>query len=54
MVGIRFLDEVDTSPQTEEGAFEAHLKIIIWGVLYLERKTFIQNIGDRLENVHVD
>lgn len=31
-----FLDEIDTSVKTEDQAFEAHLKIIIWGVMYLE------------------
>jgi hypothetical protein len=31
-----FLEEIDLAPKTEEAAFEAHLKMIIWGVLYVE------------------
>lgn len=31
-----FLDEIGTSTKTEDEAFEAHLKIIIWGVMHLE------------------
>ena len=31
-----FVDEVDTEFSNDEDLFEAHLKVIIWGVLYIE------------------
>jgi hypothetical protein len=32
----RFLDEVETENHTEQQAFDAQIKVVLWGILYLE------------------
>lgn len=36
---LRFLEEVDAEYNNDEDLFDAHLKAIIWGVLYIEGLT---------------